>query len=86
MPSTFPFKPATGVATKFMSPLHMNFLAELMRDEARFVPADARHPAVLEFAATHKPWPSPDSVGIVDGMGVVVLSTANIPQSPDGLR
>ena len=86
MPSNFPFKPATGVATEFISPPHMNFLAELMRDEARFVRADASHPEVLRFAATRRPWPSPDSVGVVDGIGVVVLSTAATPGSSDHSR
>ena len=74
MPSDFPFKPATGVASEFMTPTHMTLLARLLRDEASFVTADQSMPKVLEFAATRQPWPSPQSVGIVDGVGVVVLS------------
>ncbi len=73
LPSDFPFRPATGVASEFMRPKHMNLLARLMRDEARFIDAQSAPPAVSQFAAGRKPWPSPDSVGIVDGMGVVVL-------------
>jgi hypothetical protein len=75
MPSDFPFLPATGVANEFMAPKHMSLLAQLMRDEARFVRAGASMPRVLEFAARSGVWPSPDSVGIVDGMGVVVFSS-----------
>jgi hypothetical protein len=45
-----------------------------MRDEATFVEADKTMPKVLEYAATHAPWPDPDSVGVVDSIGVVVLS------------
>ena len=74
MPSEFPFRPATGVASEFMTPKHMNLLARLMRDEAKFVRADDGLPKVLEFAANRRPWPSPESVGLVDGKGVVVLS------------
>jgi hypothetical protein len=74
MPSDFPFRPATGVASEFMTPTHMTLLARLMRDEASFVKADQSMPKVLEFAATRQPWPSPQSVGIIDGVGVVVLS------------
>jgi hypothetical protein len=75
MPSGFPFRPATGVASQFMDPSHMTLLARLMRDEASFVNADQSMSKVLEFAVARKPWPSPQSVGIVDGVGVVVLST-----------
>jgi hypothetical protein len=75
MPSDYPFKLSAGVATKFMDGQHMNMLARLLRDEATIVDADASMPRVLEFAATHEPWPRPNSVGVVDGMGVVVFSS-----------
>ena len=74
MRSEYPFKGATGVASKYMDPTHMQHLARLMRDEATFVVADRATPKALEYAATHAPWPHPGSVGMVDGMGVVVLS------------
>lgn len=74
MPSGFPFQRATGVASDFINPGHMTFLARLMRDEATFVKADASMPRLLEFAQAHKAWPHPESVGLVDGMGVVILS------------
>jgi hypothetical protein len=74
MPSSFPFIPATGVASEYMSPNHMTLLARLLRDEANFVRADKAMPKVMEFAANRPPWPSPQSLGIVDGVGVVVLS------------
>jgi hypothetical protein len=74
MPSTFPFKSATGVATEFLDAKHMDQLARLMRDEATFVAADRTMPKVLDYAATHAAWPAPGSVNVVDGVGVVVLS------------
>ena len=74
MPSDYPFRPATGVATQFMDAPHMEAMARLLRDEATFVAADATMPKVLEYALAHRPWPDPGSVGIVDGMGVVVFS------------
>jgi len=74
MPSEYPFKTATGVATRFMDAKHMDLLARLMRDQATFVAADGAMPKVLEFAATHPQWPHPASVGVVDGMGVVVFA------------
>jgi hypothetical protein len=79
MPGGYPFRGATGVASKFIDANHMNELARLARDEARFVAADATMPRVLEFAATHAPWPAPGSVGVVDGMGVVVFSRSRAP-------
>jgi hypothetical protein len=74
MSSDYPFKSATGVAVSYMDAFHMQHLANLMRDDVTFVEADSTMPAVLEYAATHAPWPNPASVGIVNGMGVVVFS------------
>jgi len=74
MSSDYPFKPATGVANRFMDAKHMNLLSRLMRDQATFVAADKSMPKVLEFAAAHPGWPHPASVGVVDGMGVVVFA------------
>jgi hypothetical protein len=71
----YPFKPATGVATSYLTPSLMQNLARLLRDEAVFVAADQTMPKVLEYAATREAWPHPDSVGVVDGRGVVVLAT-----------
>jgi hypothetical protein len=59
-----------------MDALHMDRLARLLRDEATFVKADDTTPRALEYAATHAPWPAPGSVGVVDGMGVIVFSNA----------
>lgn len=83
MPSEFPFRQSTGVASEFMTARHMNFMARLLRDEARFVQADASLPKVLEFAAERQPWPSPQSVGIVDGVAVVVLSKPGKSRAAD---
>lgn len=74
MQNNYPFKRATGVAPEFMRPYHMDRLAKLMRDEAIFVRADTTMLGVMEFAATHPKWPHPASVGVVNGIGVVVLS------------
>jgi hypothetical protein len=74
MSTDYPYKPATGVASRFMDAEHMDLLARLMRDEATFVAADETMPKVLEFAAAHPSWPNPASVGVVDGMGVVVFA------------
>ena len=79
MPSEYPFKSAAGVAAKFMDAEHMGQLARLLRDEATFVQADSTMPKVLEYAASHLPWPNPASVGVVDGVGVVVLSKDAAP-------
>jgi hypothetical protein len=81
MPSDFPFKPATGVATEFMDAIHMDRLARLMRDEVTFVQADQTLPKALEYAATHAAWPDPGSVGVVDGMGVIVFSNTSLDAS-----
>ena len=86
MPSEFPFKGATGVASEYMNPAHMNMLARLMRDEVQFRKADASMPGVLAFAASRRAWPSPGSVGIVDGVGVVVLSKPDENDAPVGSR
>ncbi len=74
MPGEYPFKIAPGVAIKFMDAHHMNSLAQLLRDEARFEDADSTMPKVLEYAASHDPWPHPGSVAVVDGAGVVVFA------------
>lgn len=74
MPSGYPFQPSTGVANKFIDPAHMNALARILRDEATFVAADQTMPRILEYAATHTPWPAPGSVAVVEGVGVVVFA------------
>jgi hypothetical protein len=74
MPSEYPFRSATGVAVEYLDAKHMQDLANLMRDRVRFVSADSRTPEIFEYAATHEEWPHPTSVGVVNGMGVVILS------------
>jgi len=74
MSPDYPFKSGTGVAVSYMDAFHMQHLANLMRDDVSFVEADSKMPEVLEYAASHAPWPNPASVGVVNGMGVVVLS------------
>jgi len=74
MAADYPCKPATGVAVGFIDASHMQRLARLMREEVTFVPADKSMPAVMEYAMAHPKWPHPDSVGLVGGVPVVVLS------------
>jgi hypothetical protein len=74
MPQSYPFRPATGVSSSFIEGEHMGKLAFLLRDEVKVVAADGTMPGVLEYAANRPPWPHPESVGVVDGVGVVVFS------------
>lgn len=73
MRQDYPFIRATGVASEFMRAHHMNLMARLLRDEAVFVSAEPTMPGVMEFAAMSPQWPHPASVGVVNGVGVVVL-------------
>jgi hypothetical protein len=82
MPNDYPLKQYEGIAPKFMDAKHMDSMAHLMRDEANFVVADQTMPKLLEYAATHAPWPSPGSVGIVDGTAVVVFSKTQDTTQP----
>jgi len=75
--SGYPFQKATGVASDFMDAKHMQDLARLMRDEITFLPADQASAGALTFAAERPSWPHPDSVGVVQGIAVVVLSKYN---------
>lgn len=75
MYSDYPYRRATGVATDFINAKHMQDLARLLRDEITFVPADATMADALGFAAGRPAWPHPQSVGVVDGMAVIVLSS-----------
>lgn len=74
MPHGYPFKSATGVATAYIDASHMQNLARLMRKDITFVPLDKTMPSVAQYAATHPVWPHSGSVGVVDGVAVVVLS------------
>jgi hypothetical protein len=65
-----------------MNPGHMTLLARLMRDEATFAKADESMPRVLEFAQARKAWPHPDSVGLIDGKAVVILSSPGKTEAP----
>lgn len=74
MPWVYPYRKAIGVASDYIRAYHMQNLAQLMRDEITFLSKDQTPPAVWEFAASHPHWPHPDSVGVVEGVAVVVLS------------
>lgn len=75
MPSVYPFKKAMGVASDYIDANHIQALARLMRENVTFIKAGTHTPGVLEYAATNSPWPHPGSVGVVNGMGVVILSS-----------
>jgi hypothetical protein len=74
MGNAYPYKRSTGVASEFLRARHMEKLAKLMRDEARFINANVTMPSIMKFAAARPIWPHPASVGVVNGVGVVVLS------------
>lgn len=74
MAGSFPYRGATGVASEYLGARHMNFIARLLRDEARFVGPEDWPAGVAAFAAGRPVWPHPESVGISDGVAVVVLS------------
>jgi hypothetical protein len=74
MPSDYPYKSATGVATEYIDAIHMQHMANLMRDDITFVEADSTMPEVMKYATTHSPWPHPASVTVINGKGVVVFS------------
>ncbi len=78
MPSEYPYKPATGVATEFIDATHMQELARLMREKIKIVPAEDSMTAIHEYAEHHSGWPNWDSVGVVEGVAVVVLSKAHV--------
>ncbi|HTS20176.1 MAG TPA: glucosyltransferase domain-containing protein [Casimicrobiaceae bacterium] len=82
MPNDYPLKQYEAIAPRFMEAKHMDKMARLLRDQAEFVPADQTMPKVLQYAATHAPWPSPESVAVVDGMGVVVFSKPESASQP----
>jgi len=81
MKQDYPYKRTTGIATNYIGIKftgHMNHLAQLMRDEMDFVPADQMTPEALKYARTHSAWPHSTSVGVVDGVGVVVFSNDHL--------
>lgn len=75
MARAHPYRPATGVASRFMDAGHMDLMARLMRDPMHFIPADASTPRALAYARTHRGWPAAESVTAIDGRAVVVLSS-----------
>lgn len=77
MPSDYPYKSAVGVATEYIDAIHMQHMANLMRDDVTFFEANSTMPEVMKYAATHTPWPHPDSVAVINGTGVVVFSNEN---------
>jgi len=74
MPSDYPFKPAVGVANMFMDAEHMNMLARLTRDKAIFLRGDQTSQKVRDYAAHLAVWPDPSSIGVADGVAVIVMS------------
>ena len=74
MPSTYPFKHATGVATAYIDEQLGGYLVQLLRADLVSVPAGTI-PAAAKYAQTHRSWPHEESVAPVDGVAVVVLSS-----------
>ncbi len=82
LPSEYPFKPATGVATEFMDASHMQKLAGLLRARVEFIQAGEHTPEALAWAANRHIWPASDSVGVVNGTGVVVFAPVGRQPAP----
>lgn len=74
MPEHKIFKKATGVASNFIRPQELQDFANLLRDEITFIYSGDVSPRVKQFAESRPPWPHPNSVGIIDGIAVLVLS------------
>lgn len=74
MYSGYPFKKATGVASEFIDAPHLRHFAKLMRDPRRFLEPEEIPAGIQAKAASRPAWPLPGSVGIVDGVALVVLS------------
>jgi hypothetical protein len=74
MSAEFPFRQSDGVASEFLDGVHMQEISRLMRTGVTFAPDDGTDPRVREFATGRRPWPHPQSVGIIEDTGVVVLS------------
>ena len=74
MPSEYPFKRSTGVATTYMDAPHITHLARLMREDLQITDAREAQPETREHIRRTEAWPHPDSVSAFDGRAVVVLS------------
>lgn len=75
MYSGYPFKRATGLASEFINEGHFRNFAWLLRDRRNFIAGDKVPTDVQTFAASKPSWPHTGSIGIKDGMAVVVLSS-----------
>lgn len=74
MPRKYPYARTTGIASEYMRAQHMGRMAALLRDEANIISPSTADPRVMEFSKTLSQWPSPSSVGVFEGIGVVVMS------------
>lgn len=76
MPGYYPFKRATGVATDFIDAEHFWAVAKLLRTEVEVIHEADGSAQALAFAATRPAWPHSESIGVMDGVGIVVLAKA----------
>lgn len=81
MYTDYPYLRTTGVAAEFLDAQHIGNFAHLLREDMMFIKAQQAPPAVQKYAESHAPWPNPDSIGVADGMAVLVLSKAQ--KEPD---
>lgn len=79
MSSEYPFKSGTGIAVSYMDAIHMQHLAKLMREDVTIIQAEDSSPDLLKYAENKPAWPHPDSLQVVDGVGIVVLSDTQSP-------
>jgi hypothetical protein len=74
MYSEYPFKKATGIASEFVDVGHMQVLSHLLRVDLAFIDSSKASAKVRQYAGLQEPWPHQDSLGVVDGVAVLVLS------------
>jgi hypothetical protein len=79
----YPYKRATGLASEFIDEGHIRNFALLLRDQRNFLVGDAVPASVRAYAATRTAWPHAESVGVTEGMAVVVLSAPAARQTKE---
>lgn len=79
----YPYKRATGIASEFIDESHIRNFALLLRDQRTFL-VGVEVPAAVRTYATKLPaWPHSESVGVTQGMAVVVLSPPAAQQTEE---
>jgi len=74
MSGEHPYRPATGVASRFLDAEHMDYMARLLRDPIRVVAAAGRYAWAREYAEHRPVWPAGGSIFPMNHVAVVILS------------